>query len=181
VARPKQAAAKGTKGRAGGRPGAVLRSRLILLGAVVLSAGILAAWFPASSLFHQRASLASATTELRTLHAQDSALAQEKKNLNSSAEISRIARSEYQLVSPGQQAYEVLPPAGQSTAGIPYAGDPGGLAPVAPSATSELPPGDVTTTTVPPTGSTTTIPATHGSAQPEGLVQRMLHTLEFWR
>jgi hypothetical protein len=51
--------------------------------------------------------------ELNQLHQQDAALAQERKNLSNSTEIDRIAREQYQLVSPGQQAYEVLPPDGK--------------------------------------------------------------------
>ena len=74
---------------------------------------------------------------LAGLRKQDVALAQEKKNLSNADEIGRIAREQYQLVSPGQQAYEVLPPAGSSATGTPYAGDPGSTAPVAPTAASE--------------------------------------------
>jgi cell division protein FtsB len=157
------------------------RSRLVLLGAVVLSAAILIAWFPAGSLFNQRASLASASAELSQLHRQDAALSQERKNLSDSAEITRIAREQYQLVSPGQQAFQVLPPSGAATANVPYTGDPGAESPVAPSASVDLPPGSVTTTT------TTATPSSHASTRrdasqhSEGTLSRMLHALEFWR
>ena len=104
----------------------------MLLGAVVVSAVVLFAWFPAGSLLSQRSSLSAAEAQLATLHRQDAALAQEKKNLSDSAEIGRIGREQYQLVSPGQQAYEVLPPSGAAAAGTPYAGDPGSHGPVAP-------------------------------------------------
>ena len=87
--------------------------------------------------------------QLAALHKQDAALAQEKKNLSDAGEIGRIAREQYQLVDPGQQAYEVLPPSGAAAAGTPYAGDPGSAGPATPSATPELPPGGVTTTTTP--------------------------------
>jgi cell division protein FtsB len=157
------------------------RSRLYLLGAVVLSAAILAAWFPASSLFHQRAGLASASTQLSQLQRQDASLKQEKKNLNAAAEIARIAREQYQLVSPGQQAYQVLPPTGSSVTGTPYPGDPGSTSPVAPSASSELPPGGVTTTTTPTTQSSThSVTSSGGSTHRQGVIQRMLRALEFW-
>ncbi len=86
---------------------------------------------------------------MSALHKQDAALAQEKKNLSDPGEIGRIAREQYQLVNPGQQAYEVLPPSGAAAAGTPYAGDPGSAGPATPSATPELPPGGVTTTTSP--------------------------------
>ncbi len=150
--------------------------RLLLAGAVLFSAVILFAWFPASSLLSAHSNLKATQSQLASLHAQDAALAQEQKNLSDTNEIERIAREQYQLVSPGQQAYEVLPPAGSTSAGTPYAGDPGSDSPAAPSAASELPPGGVTTT----------LPPTHAQTAPKvvassGLLSRMLHTLEFWR
>ena len=99
------------------------------MGAIVASAIVLFAWFPAGSLLSQRANLHGTEAELNALHAQDAALAQENKNLSDAGEIGRIAREQYQLVSPGQQAYEVLPPSGATAAGTPYAGDPGSRRP----------------------------------------------------
>jgi cell division protein FtsB len=151
----------------------------VFLGALVVSAVVLVAWFPASSLLDQRSGLSAAQEQLAALHKQDAALAQEKKNLSDAGEIGRIARAQYQLVDPGQRAYEVLPPSGATAAGSPYAGDPGSAGPATPSATPELPPGGVTTT-ITPTGV-----SAHGTtaAQPpgSGLLARMLHALEFWR
>jgi cell division protein FtsB len=152
----------------------------VLLGALVVSAVVLFAWFPAGSLLSQRSSLTAAAQQLATLHAQDAALAQEQKNLSDNSEIGRIAREQYQLVSPGQQAYEVLPPTGSADAGTPYAGDPGTANPVAPSATSELPPGAVTTTTTPAAGTRAKHAASPGPSNP-GFFSRVLHSLEFWR
>jgi len=154
-----------------------------LIGATVLSAVILAAWFPASALYHQRASLAGTNGQLLQLRSEDAALNQERQNLSDAAEIGRIARQQYQLVSPGQKAYAVLPPSGVAPANAPYAGDPGNNAPVAPTAASELPPGTVTTTTQPTTG-TPSPPrdsVSSGAAPAEGALARMLHALEFWR
>jgi cell division protein FtsB len=154
----------------------------VLLGAVVVSAVVLFAWFPAGSLLDQRSDLAGTEAQLAALHRQDAALAQEQKNLSDAAEIGRIAREQYQLVSPGQQAYEVLPPSGAAAAGTPYAGDPGSDGPVAPSAAAELPPGGVTTTTTPSTAvaRSSHAPSTSAPSNP-GLLSRMLHSLEFWR
>ncbi len=154
------------------------RSRLWFLGALVVTAVVLFAWFPASSLLNQRSDLSSTQAQLAALHKQDGALAQEKKNLSDAGEIGRIARQQYQLVSPGQQAYEVLPPSGAAASGTPYAGDPGSSGPATPSATPELPPGGVTTTTTPAghnVHGTTAIQAPGSS-----LMARMLHALEFW-
>jgi cell division protein FtsB len=160
--------------------GSVGRARLMLLGAIVISAVVLFAWFPAGSLLSQRSSLTGTEAQLAALHQQDTALAQEKKNLSDVGEIERIAREQYQLVSPGQQAYEVLPPSGAAAAGTPYSGDPGSDGPVAPSATSELPPGDVATT--PATAADAARGArTAGAPSGSGLLSRMEHALEFWR
>ena len=164
------------------------RARLGLVGAFVASAIVIFAWFPAGSLLSQRSSLHGTEAELNALHAQDAALAQENKNLSDAGEIGRIAREQYQLVSPGQQAYEVLPPSGATAAGTPYAGDPGSVGPVTPSATPELPPGSVTTTTTTEPGASPSAAqaaaATHPHAAPTssgGFVSRMVHSLEFWR
>jgi cell division protein FtsB len=161
------------------------RARLLLVGAMVLSAVILTAWFPASALYRQRASLSQANGQLSQLHSEDAALSQERKNLSDSAEVGRIARTQYQLVSPGQQAFEVLPPTGSAVANAPYAGDPGNSAPVAPSAASELPPGTDTTTTqatagAPKSGTHAGAVRPPGSGTP-GLIERMVRALEFWR
>ena len=162
-----------------GKDPATRRSRFLFAGALAFSAVVLLAWFPASSLLHQRSDLAGTSGQLAALHKQDAALAQEKKNLSDAGEIGRIAREQYQLVDPGQQAYEVLPPSGAAAAGTTYAGDPGSTGPATPSAAPELPPGGVTTTTT-PSGhvrhATTTAPTTSS-----GLLGRMLHSLEFWR
>ena len=143
----------------------------------MLSAAIVAAWFPATALIDQRASLAGAQAQLATLHQQDAALGQEAHSLADAGEIGRITRQEYQLVSPGQQAYEVLPPAGAASAGTPYAGDPGAATPSAPSAAAELPPGSSTTSST----TTTTTTAPPHTAPQQGLLSRMEHALEFWR
>ncbi len=163
--------------------GSVGRARLAFLGAIAAAAVVLFAWFPAGSLLSQRSNLSSTEAELGALHHQDSALAQESKDLSDAGEIGRIAREQYQLVSPGQQAYEVLPPSGATSAGTPYAGDPGSDGPVTPSATPELPPGGVTTTTATPT-SRAQPGGTHPATTPTssgGFVSRMMHSLEFWR
>ncbi|HEY1650291.1 MAG TPA: septum formation initiator family protein [Acidimicrobiales bacterium] len=175
---PSKGRSKARQAAAGEASSTAGRSRLWFLGALVVSAVVLFAWFPASSLLHQRSDLSNAQEQLAALHKQDSALAQEKKNLSDAGEIGRIARAQDQLVSPGQQAYEVLPPSGAAAAGSPYAGDPGSSSPATPSATPELPPGGVTTTTTP---ADRAAHATTAAKAPESsLLDRMLHALEFW-
>ncbi len=158
----------------------------MLVGAVVVAVIVLAAWFPMTALLHQRSALASASSQLSSLRASDKALGKEQKALGSSAEIGRIARQQYQLVSPGQQVYEVLPPNDKVGASGAYTGDPGNQAPVDPSAASELPPSSGTTT--PGATTTTTTPSTARSSSSSsaatghpGLLSRIGQTLEFWR
>jgi cell division protein FtsB len=179
VATPDTRRTRPRRARADGASTAARRSRLWFLAALAASAVVLVAWFPASALLTQRSDLSGTQSELAALHKQDAALAQEKKNLSDGGEIGRIARQQYQLVTPGQQAYEVLPPSGAAATGTPYAGDPGSAVPATPSATPELPPASVTTTTTPAGHAGHT--ATSDQAPDSGLLSRMLHALEFWR
>ena len=166
----------------------------MVVGAVALSALVVGAWFPASALYHQHQQLASGSAQLLQLRHQDAALAQERKSLANPAEVARIARQQYELVTPGQQAYEVLP-ASQAGANATTAdpGDPGLTAPVTPSGDSELPAGtkhNASSTATTATGTSTT----HATASASGsgqaaknssgstsVVGRILQTLEFWR
>ena len=155
------------------------RGRLLLLGSVVLSALMLALWFPLSPLLSQRSELSASAAQLSQLKAQDTALQHEQSTLSASGDIARMAREQYQLVQPGQRLVQVLPPSGtptQAGAGqAPYPGDPGLTKPVAPSAIALLPTTTTTTTTAP----TSTQHAAAGSQH--GFVQRVLSTLAFWR
>jgi cell division protein FtsB len=134
----------------------VRRSRILLVGGLVVSAVVLGAWFPASALYHQHSNLATASTQLNQLRQEDVALAQEQKNLSGSAEVARIAREQYQLVSPGQQAYEVLPPSA-----------------------SQLPSGSIAASSH-RTAARDGAAATQ-AALPQGIFKRILGALEFWR
>jgi cell division protein FtsB len=94
------------------RAARIRRNRLVLVLAGVCSLGILGAWFPTSSLLHQRAQLAAAATQLAQLNRADAALAHREKQLRTPTTIGRIAQQQYDLVPPGEQAYQVLPPSG---------------------------------------------------------------------
>jgi hypothetical protein len=162
--------------------------------AIGCSVLVVAAWFPASALLHQRQAISSTAAQLTQLRQQDQALHAEQQRLKDPAEVARLARQQYQLVSPGQRAYQVLPPNGSSNQTTPFAGDPGVQPAVDPSSTQELPAGSgtsSTTTTTAPAGSTaagsTTVPTAAGTSgaahpsTPQSFTQRILATLEFWR
>ena len=123
-----------------------------VVAAVVASAIVLVAWFPAGALIAQRHTLAETSSTLTQLRAEDRALRAESKNLSKPSEISRIARQQFQLIVPGDQAFQVLPPPGTTGGDTdPYAGDPGNAAPVSPSVTPEVPSGTVHQSTGPTT------------------------------
>jgi len=171
----------------------------MLGGAILVAVLVMVAWFPTSALYHQHQQLASATSHLDKLRSQNHALRQESERLDTPAEIARIARQQYQLVFPGQQAYQVL--TGSESASGSGAGEAGLQIPVTPSAQSELPPGTVSSGSgsgsAPGSavsggsasagahgGSAHSTGSTHasgGSSSPSSLGGRILQTLEFWR
>jgi cell division protein FtsB len=173
------------------------RRRFILVVSAAFAAVVLGTSFPASGLLSDHRQLASTDAAMHRLKAENSALAQEKQQLNSKAEIHSLARQDYQLVDPGQTAYNVLPPTSQSTknGSSDVAGDPGSQPVVAPANAAGMSPDPnvPTTSTTSPSASGTQAPASSGSApatsppttKPSntsgGFWSRTLHSLEFWR
>ncbi|MBW8826134.1 MAG: septum formation initiator family protein [Acidobacteria bacterium] len=82
----------------------------------VLLAVLLTFVFPTRSFLAQRASITDARQQLRVLDQQNDQLAARAAQLRDDAEIERIAREQYNLVRPGEEAYAVLPPPGASEA-----------------------------------------------------------------
>jgi cell division protein FtsB len=78
--------------------------------AVVLVGVTLLAVFPARTYFAQRRSIATAEERVRVLSAQNKQLSKRVEKLHTDAEIERIAREQYNLVRPGEEAYAILPP-----------------------------------------------------------------------
>jgi len=150
---------------------------VVALVAAVAGAGIiLAAWFPAGGLLAQRRTLSETAATLGQLRTEDAALRAESKNLSNPSEIARIARQQFQLIAPGEEAFQILPPPGQPTGATdPYAGDPGNESVGSPSLASAG-------------GEDPTSAGTHGAGHAHtapsgvaGLFDRVLQTLEFWR
>lgn len=153
------------------RAAKVRRNRVVLAVATVASVGILAAWFPASSLLHQRAQLDAASSQLGRLDRQNAALRHQEKELRTPATLGRIAQQQYDLVAPGDQAYQVLPPSGSGASD-------GSLSPTSAGATGDGSGGPAGTSGhggASSSGSGAT-PETSGS-----FFGRVLQTLEFWR
>ena len=79
-------------------------------GGSVAVAGVLAfAVFPTSTFLDQRADTAEAEERLDVLRAQNAAYEARIERLRTADEIERVAREQYNLVFPGEEAYAVLP------------------------------------------------------------------------
>ena len=81
-----------------------------LLGSVVLVGVLFIGVFPTRTFLAQRASISRAEEQLAVLGEQNAALEARARELQSNAEIERLAREQYNLVKPGEEAYAVLPP-----------------------------------------------------------------------
>jgi hypothetical protein len=77
-------------------------------GAAVLGA-LAIGLFPTSTFLDQRSDTAEARERLAVLRAQNEAFEARIERLESDDEIERLAREQYNLVYPGEEAYAVLP------------------------------------------------------------------------
>lgn len=81
-----------------------------LLGSIVLVGVLFIGVFPTRTYLAQRASISRAEKQLEVLGEQNEALAARARELQRDSEIERLAREQYNLVLPGEEAYAVLPP-----------------------------------------------------------------------
>ena len=79
------------------------------LGSVALFGVLAFAVFPTSTFLDQRANTAEAEERLGVLRAQNAAYEARIERLQTVEEIERLAREQYNLVFPGEEAYAVLP------------------------------------------------------------------------
>ena len=88
-----------------------MRRRFLIpiLGSMVAVGGLLVGVFPTRALLDQRAALADADARLAAVDARNQELADRVDALQTDAEIERIAREQYNLVFPGEEAYGLLP------------------------------------------------------------------------
>lgn len=79
--------------------------------AVVTIAGVLFLFgFPVRTLLQQQQQISVAQRRSAGLAAENAKLAERIAQLDTSAQIRQIARSQYGLVQPGDHAYVILPP-----------------------------------------------------------------------
>jgi len=85
-----------------------------LLVVVLIVAVVFVGVFPSKTYLTQRRELDAVDARLQVLTRENQRLAERARLLRTDAEIERLARSEYNLVRPGEEAYAILPspPAG---------------------------------------------------------------------
>lgn len=81
-----------------------------LVGGGAALCGVLAvAVFPTSTYLDQRSDTAEAEQRLEVLRTQNEAYEEQIARLQTAEEIERLAREQYNLVFPGEEAYAILP------------------------------------------------------------------------
>jgi cell division protein FtsB len=83
---------------------------------VVLIGVLFVAVFPTRTWIAQKSQTASATRQLDILEEQNTKLSARVDALQSDDEIERLAREQYNLVMPGEEAYALLPAPGTPSA-----------------------------------------------------------------
>jgi hypothetical protein len=79
------------------------------VGGAALCAVLAFAVFPTSTYLDQRANTSEAEERLAVLRAQNEAYEERIDELQEQEEVERLAREQYNLVFPGEEAYAVLP------------------------------------------------------------------------
>jgi len=78
-------------------------------GGVALVAVLFLAVFPARTYLDQHRQRQQVAAELKATEAKNKALEQRVQSLNTDSEVERLAREQYNLVRPGEEAYAILP------------------------------------------------------------------------
>jgi cell division protein FtsB len=81
----------------------------VVLAAVMLVAALFLFGLPGRTYLNQQRSLNAAEVRLQVLSAENVKLDQRAQQLQTDAEIERLAREQYGLVKPGEEAYAILP------------------------------------------------------------------------
>jgi hypothetical protein len=79
------------------------------VGALATVGVLFIAVFPARTYLDQHHQRQQVVAQLKAVNAQNKALDQRIKTLNTDAEVERLAREQYNLVRPGEEAYAILP------------------------------------------------------------------------
>ena len=80
-----------------------------LVGGAVLVVFLVAGVFPTRTYLNQREAIAAEEAKIAVLTSENQKLAAKVERLHTDAEIERLAREQYNLVRPGEEAYAILP------------------------------------------------------------------------
>jgi cell division protein FtsB len=86
----------------------IKRRRLLVAGLAVAGVLFIAA-FPGRTYLDQHHQRQEVVAQLKATDAKNKALEQRVHTLNTDAEVERLAREQYNLVRPGEEAYAILP------------------------------------------------------------------------
>lgn len=81
----------------------------LLVGGLALVGVLFIAVFPARTYLDQRNQRQEVLARIKATDAKNKALEQRIRSLNTDAEVERLAREQYNLVRPGEEAYAILP------------------------------------------------------------------------
>ena len=81
----------------------------ILLAALTVMAALFIGVYPTRTYFSQRSALQKAQHQLTVLNDENTKLDQAANDLNTDARIEQIARENFNLVRPGEEAFAILP------------------------------------------------------------------------
>jgi cell division protein FtsB len=184
------------------------RARIIWVVCGAFCLLVLATSFPAQALLRQRSAINASSAELDRLTAGNKQLQSEATELSNPANIAALARSDYDMVSPGETAYDVLPSVGTEQASSKghsslnqsavapgssesqaLLGDAGSSVPrtsISSSGSGGTGPTATNSSGTNPSGTNSTGTnssgtGSSGAQRTSGLWGRVLDTLEFWR
>jgi len=139
------------------------RTRWAVPVVLAMSAFMLASWFPARLLWSQHQQISQVNAQIAALQQQEKVLNAQAKSIDSKTALTNLARSQYQLVKPGQSLIQILDGKNTISLGV-GSGDPGQQPLAPPSVGNTIPSISVKTTPSHP-----------------NLLSRFMRSLEFWR
>jgi hypothetical protein len=75
---------------------------------LAMSVFMLAYWFPATLLWNQHQQISQVNSQIVSLQQQQRVLKAQAKSIDSKTALTNLARSQYQLVKPGQSLIQIL-------------------------------------------------------------------------
>jgi cell division protein FtsB len=95
------------------------RAGRLVLASVTLVGVLFLFVLPGRTYLAQRRSLTASANRVQVLSKENAKLSEQVQVLQTDAEIERLAREQYGLVKPGEQAYAILPPKAPPTTAPP--------------------------------------------------------------